>query len=65
MILLGPRNRYRDDRGPLSVSHLRSRHPLSEAFLAACVNAGLPKLDDYNAPPREGIDYVQATQRRG
>ena len=61
----GGANRYRGDRGPLSVSHLRSRHPLSEAFLEACVRAGLPRLDDYNAPPREGIDYVQATQRRG
>ena len=56
---------YRGDRGPLSVSHLRSRHPISEAFLEACVNAGMPRLDDYNAPPREGIAYVQATQRRG
>ena len=56
---------YRGDRGPLSVSRLRSRHPLSEAFLEACVNAGMPRLDDYNAPPREGIGYVQATQRRG
>ena len=56
---------YRGDQGPLSVSHLRSRHPLSEAFLEACVNAGMARLDDYNAPPREGIDFVQATQRRG
>lgn len=56
---------WRGDEGPLSVSRLRSRHPLSEAFLEACVNSGMPRLDDYNAPPREGIDYVQATQRRG
>jgi len=56
---------YRGDRGPLSVSHLRSRHPLSEAFLEACVNSGMPRLEDYNAPPAEGVDYVQATQRRG
>ena len=56
---------YRGDRGPLSVSHLRSRHPISEAFLEACVNSGMPRLGDYNAPPREGIAYVQATQRKG
>ena len=56
---------YRGDRGPLSVSYLRSRHPISEAFLEACVNAGMPRLEDYNAPPAEGVDYVQATQRRG
>ena len=61
----GGANRYRGDGGPLSVSHLRSRHPLSEAFLEACVNAGMLRLHDYNAPPREGIAYVQATQRRG
>ena len=56
---------YRGDRGPLSISYLRARHPLSEAFLESCVNAGMPRLNDYNAPPREGVDYVQATQRRG
>ena len=61
----GGANRYRGDRGPLSVSRLRSHHLLSEAFLNACVNAGMSRLDDYNAPPREGVDYVQATQRRG
>jgi len=51
--------------GPLAVSNMRSRHPLSEAFLESCVNAGLPRMADINRPPQEGVGYVPLTQRRG
>ena len=56
---------FRGADGPLCVSNLRSRHPLSEAFVQSCVNAGMPFKEDINTPPQEGVGYVQATQRKG
>ena len=56
---------FRGADGPLCVSNLRSRHPLSEAFVESCTNAGMPFMEDINTPPQEGVGYVQATQRKG
>lgn len=53
---------YRGAGGPLSVSHIRSLHPLSEAFVDACVNVGFKRVADINAPPRTGVGLVQASQ---
>jgi len=61
----GGGSKYRGSNGPLAVSFLRSCHPLSKAFFDSAVNAGMKKLEDYNAPAREGIGFVQATQLRG
>jgi choline dehydrogenase len=58
-------NDHRGVGGPLAVSNIRSLHPLSKALLEAGVNAGMRRMADINAPPQEGIGYVQATQRRG
>ncbi len=60
----GP-DEYRGAGGPLSVSHIRTLHPLSEAFLEACVHAGLRRRTDINLPPQEGVGFVQASQKRG
>ncbi|WP_029352351.1 GMC family oxidoreductase N-terminal domain-containing protein [Bosea sp. 117] len=51
--------------GPLSVQNLRTSHPLSDAFLHASLEAGLPLTSDLNRPPQGGVGYVQATQKRG
>ena len=56
---------YHGVGGPLAVSNMRSRHPLSEEFLQSCVNAGLRRMADINTPPQEGVGYVPLTQRRG
>ena len=58
-------DKFRGVGGPLSVSHLRSRHPLSKAFVQSSVNAGMAFKDDINTPPQDGVGYVQATQRKG
>jgi len=58
-------NAYRGVGGPLSVSNLRSCHPLSKAFVQSSVIAGMAFMEDINIPPQEGIGYVQATQRKG
>ncbi len=61
----GGADEYRGAGGPLSVSHIRSLHPLSRVLVETCVKAGLPFRDDINAPPQMGVGYMQATQRRG
>ncbi|QIG53596.1 choline dehydrogenase [Altererythrobacter sp. BO-6] len=51
--------------GPLAISHLRTRHPLAEPFVAAALAAGLQSNDDYNAGSQEGIGPPQLTQLKG
>ena len=61
----GGADEYRGAGGPLSVSHIRSVHPLSRVLVETCVKAGMTLRDDINAPPQMGVGYMQATQRRG
>ena len=51
--------------GPLSVSRLRTTHPLGEVFLAAASEYGLPHNHDYNGISQEGVSPPQVTQRNG
>ncbi|MEU4397198.1 FAD-dependent oxidoreductase [Micromonospora orduensis] len=51
--------------GPLSVSENRSRNPMSDAFIAAALEAGYPATDDFNGPSQDGFGYYQVTQRDG
>ena len=51
--------------GPLSVSENRSRNPISDAFLEACAQAGLPANEDFNGASQDGFGYYQVTQRNG
>ena len=50
--------------GPLRVEDRRP-HPLTEAFVAAAVAAGLPATTDFNAGEQDGAGLYQVTQRRG
>ena len=34
-------------------------HPVSEAFIAGCVNAGIPRNPDYNSGDQAGVGYFQ------
>ena len=56
---------YHGADGPLAVSNIREKHPLSDAFLSAAGNAGLRVASDINVPPHDGIGYVQVTQKNG
>jgi choline dehydrogenase len=56
---------YHGAGGPVRVSDLRSINLLSEAFVAAGVEAGLPANDDFNGPSQDGVGRYQVTQRRG
>jgi choline dehydrogenase-like flavoprotein len=51
--------------GPLRVEDERSPRPLTGRFLAACEEAGIPRVDDYNGHEQDGAALVQVTQRRG
>jgi choline dehydrogenase len=51
--------------GPLSVSDVSEPHPLCEAFIAACEQAGHPRTDDFNGASQEGAGYFQLTTRKG
>ncbi|WP_184256208.1 GMC family oxidoreductase N-terminal domain-containing protein [Rhodopseudomonas rhenobacensis] len=51
--------------GPLGVSDPTVRHPLSDAYIAAAVEAGLTPLDDFNRDRQAGAGYFQLTVRNG
>lgn len=51
--------------GPLGVSDVRMENPLVEAYIQACVAAGIPRTKDFNGPVQEGAGYYQLTNRNG
>ncbi len=56
---------YHGAGGPLSVSALRDRHALCDAFIAAAGEIGVPRNDDFNGVRQEGAGYYDATARNG
>ncbi len=56
---------WHGDRGPLSVSDLRHRNPLSEAFVAAAQQQGALHNADFNGEAQAGFGFYQVTQRNG
>ncbi|MGY3454411.1 GMC family oxidoreductase [Bradyrhizobium sp. USDA 4353] len=58
-------NDYHGVGGPLPVSDWRHEDPLSEAFVKAAVEAGLPFNADFNGASQEGVGFFQTTTRRG
>jgi choline dehydrogenase len=51
--------------GPLTVSDLRHSNPLSQAFIDAAGQAGIPANRDFNGPEQLGAGLYQVTQRDG
>jgi choline dehydrogenase len=45
--------------GGLPVTDMDWIHPVSEAFIAACVGAGIPRNPDYNSGDQAGVGYYQ------
>lgn len=56
---------YRGTGGPLSVSEVRVPHVLTDAFISGMQELGVPRNKDLNGKSQSGVDYCQATQRRG
>ena len=51
--------------GPLAVSDLGMKSALTEAFVAAGQEIGLPRNDDFNGATQEGVGPFQVTARGG
>ncbi len=51
--------------GPLPVSDWRHPDPLSEAFVKAAAETGIPTNPDFNGATQEGAGFFQTTSRRG
>lgn len=51
--------------GPYAVSRIRSLHPLTERFVAACAELGISSIGDYNAGLGEGAFVNLTSQSRG
>lgn len=58
---------WRGRSGPITVTPLANAHrdPLSDAFLKACQQAGIPLTSDYNGEQHEGAGYLQLSTRNG
>ncbi len=56
---------YHGAGGPLAVSDIRLRRKITDAFIDAAVEAGIPRNDDINGATQEGVGYFQLTARRG
>ncbi len=56
---------YHGAGGPLGVSDVHMKNPLCEAYIAACVAAGIPHTTDFNGARQEGVGYYQLTTRNG
>lgn len=51
--------------GPMKLAQVRERFPISDAFVRAAQEDGLPFNEDYNAGRQEGVGYYQVTQSGG
>ena len=57
---------YRGGDGPIHVTELaKDPQPLADAFLQACLQAGIPANPDYNGARYEGVGYLQLSTRDG
>jgi choline dehydrogenase len=51
--------------GGLAVSRIRAKSQISEAFIDAAVEMGVPRSDDFNGAEQEGAGYFQQTASKG
>lgn len=51
--------------GPLNTADFPERNAVSQALLAACVEAGIPYAPDINAREQEGVSWFQLTTKGG
>ncbi len=56
---------YHGASGELSVEDLRYHNPLTDTFLRACEESGLPLNDDFNGARQRGFGLYQVTQKNG
>lgn len=60
-----PQGRHGRNPGGIPVTDMDWFHPVSEAFIEGCVNAGIPRNPDYNSGDQAGVGYFQRAIHRG
>jgi choline dehydrogenase len=55
----------RGREGRIPITDMDWINPVSEAFIAGCVAAGIPRNRDYNSGDQAGVGYYQRTIRNG
>jgi choline dehydrogenase len=58
-------NPYHGTGGELNVTNVATKYPISQAYIDAAVNTGIPRNDDLNSGDQEGIGYMQVTMKDG
>src|SRR5690606_30671371 len=56
---------WRGQGGPIHVSEVRSRYAITDEWIEAAQQAGIPRSTDLNGEVAEGVDYIQLSQRQG
>ncbi len=56
---------YHGAGGPQKVSDIRLRRKITDAFVEASMQAGIPANDDFNGLHQEGVGYFQLTAHQG
>ena len=56
---------WRGQGGPIHVSEVRSRYAITEDWIEAAQQAGIPRSRDLNGEVAEGVDFIQLSQRQG
>lgn len=56
---------WRGTGGPIAVSEIRSRYEVTDRWIEAATQAGIPRSPDLNGENAEGVDYIQLSQRGG
>ena len=56
---------WRGQGGPVAVSEVRSRYDVTERWIEAAQQAGVPRSRDLNGEQAEGVDHIQLSQRSG
>ena len=56
---------YHGIDGPLNISDHQFVHPISDVFIQAGLDYGLPLNEDFNGQEQAGVGWYQATQKNG
>ena len=51
--------------GPLTVSAVRQKSDLSDAYIQSANDVGYPRNEDFNGETQEGVGYFHVTQNKG
>ncbi len=58
-------NEYHGNLGELNVADIRSANPLSNVFIEAGKECGIPTNEDFNGDSQNGVGFYQVTQKNG